>query len=107
MLNLVPFKDNKDKLLRFEAHYLEDQGQIIVFDIPNNMMTGSMMRKERDEFNKVMSQFKDLQKKRQTSYQVYTSKDKQNDGTAASGLSIKMEAFDWQPDRLLILRFNL
>ena len=60
MLNLVPFKDNKDKLLRFEAHYLEDQGQIIVFDIPNNMMTGSMMRKERDEFNKVMSQFKDL-----------------------------------------------
>ena len=42
-------------MLRFEAHYLEDQGQIIVFDIPNNMMTGSMMRKERDEFNRLMN----------------------------------------------------
>jgi len=56
--------EEKVKVLRFEAHYLEDQGQIIVFDIPNNMMTGSMMRKERDEFNKVLAKFKELQTRR-------------------------------------------
>lgn len=68
MLNLVPFEADEDKLKRFEAHYLEDQGQLIVFDVPNNMMTGSQMRKERDEFNQILTDFKDLQKKKFASY---------------------------------------
>ena len=76
MIKLVHFAKDNDKLLRFEAHYLEKQGQIIVFDIPNNMMTGSQMRKEREEFNEVITQYKDQEKKRQAGYQVYTSKDK-------------------------------
>ena len=64
MLSLISFSRDKDKLLRFEAHYLEDQGQIIVFDIPNNMMTGSQMRKEREEFNQVLNEHRALEKKR-------------------------------------------
>ena len=75
-----------------------------MFDIPNNMMTGSQMRRERDEFNQILTDFKDIQKKKQLSYQVYTSKDKKGNGPS---LAVKMEAFDWQPDKLLILRFGL
>ena len=82
---------------------MEDQGQIIVFDIPNNMMTGSMMRRERDEFNVLLAKHKELEKKRRQSYQVYTSRDKDGEGTR----KIQMEAIDWQPERLLIYRFNL
>ena len=59
-MRLLPFKEDKDKVLRFQAHYMEDQGQIIVFDIPNNMMTGSQMRKEREEFNALLAKHKEL-----------------------------------------------
>ena len=38
---------------------------------------------------------------------MYTSKDKQKENNGNSTLDIKMEAFDWLPDRLLILRYNL
>lgn len=106
---MVPFAADSDKLKRFEAHYLENQGQLIVFDVPNNMMTGSQMRREREEFNKILDDFKEIQKRRLASYQVYTSKDKKQEEAKKKGscLEIKMEASDWQPDRLLILRFNL
>lgn len=100
-MDLVPFKHDRDMLLRFRAHYMEDLGQIIVFDIPNNMMTGSQMRKEREQFNEILKKHKELQQKRKQAYQVYTSKDKQGSS------KIKMEAFDWQPERLLIQRFGL
>ena len=64
LLRIVPFKEDKDKLLRFRAHYMEDLGQIIVFDIPNNMMTGSMMRREREEFNELLKKHKENELKR-------------------------------------------
>ena len=49
---LVPssIRDDLVKSKRFEAFWLEEQGQLIVFDIPNNMMTGSQLRKEKEEF---------------------------------------------------------
>ena len=81
-------------MLRFRAHYLEDLGQIIVFDIPNNMMTGSQMRKERDEFNQLLKRHKEKEKTSKKSYQVYTSKDKVTELGIRSAV-IKMEAFDW------------
>jgi hypothetical protein len=56
------------------------------------MMTGSQMRRERDEFNQILADFKDIQKKKQMSYQVYTSKDKKGSGPS---LNVTMEAFDW------------
>ena len=62
-----------------------------MFDIPNNMMTGSMMRRERDEFNVLLAKHKELEKKRRQSYQVYTSRDKDGEGTR----KIQMEAIDW------------
>ena len=83
---------------------MEDLGQIIVFDIPNNMMTGSMMRREREEFNELLKKHKEIELKRRQSYLVYTSKDKVGENGSRT---IKMEAFDWQPERLLIYRYNL
>ena len=54
-------------------------------------MTGSMMRRERDEFNVLLAKHKELEKKRRQSYQVYTSRDKDGEGTR----KIQMEAIDW------------
>ena len=42
---------------RFEAFWLEEQGQLIVFDVPNNMMTGSQLRKEKDEFTGIVKAY--------------------------------------------------
>lgn len=95
-MRLVPFKEDKDKVLRFSAHYFEETGQIIVFDIPNNMMTGSMMRKERDEFNAIIVKHRELQVKRKSQYLAYTSKDKvQNANDNSKTKNVKMDAFDW------------
>jgi hypothetical protein len=44
-------------MLRFEAMFLEDQGQLIVFDVPNNMMTGSQLLKEKEEFKKLINHY--------------------------------------------------
>ena len=129
---------------------------MIVFEVPNNMMTGSQMRKERQEFDSILltyNQRLDRQKKlasggvRSRNYQVYTSSDKINLTSEPSKESkksrftitkkdenssaidepyqdskecvqlekpqvtkmtrAKMETEDWQPDRLLLLRFGL
>jgi hypothetical protein len=47
-------KFDKKKQLRFEAYYLEQESQTIMFDVPNNMMTASMLRKEAAEFQELM-----------------------------------------------------
>ena len=43
-----------DKMRRLSAHFKESEGQVIVFDVPNHMMTGTQMRKEREEFDKIV-----------------------------------------------------
>ena len=50
---MVPLDFNQNKRLRFEAYCLEKNGQCIVFDIPNNMMTASQLRNEKSEFEKI------------------------------------------------------
>ena len=57
LLKLITFTDDKPKMLRFEAMFLEDQGQLIVFDVPNNMMTGSQLLKEKEEFKKLINHY--------------------------------------------------
>ena len=41
-------------MLRFYAYILEKDGQIVPFDVPNNMMTGSVIKEERIEFEKLI-----------------------------------------------------
>lgn len=68
-----------------------------MFDIPNNMMTGSMMRKERDEFNAIVAKHRELQAKRKSQYLAYTSKDKAENAATNNSKTknVKMDAFDW------------
>jgi hypothetical protein len=37
----LPFKSDYKKVLRFKAYVLEKEGQLVTFDVPNNMMKGS------------------------------------------------------------------
>ena len=50
----VPFKLDERKFLRFKAYMLEKEGQLVPFDVPNNMMTGSQLRQEKEEFEKLI-----------------------------------------------------
>jgi hypothetical protein len=50
----IPFRySDPGKFLRFQAYVLEKEGQLVYFDVPNNMMTGSKMREENLEFAKL------------------------------------------------------
>lgn len=78
------------------------------------MMTGSQMRREREEFKELLTKHSALEAKRQIAYHAYTSKDKQMSATGdsitgkgANCIEVQMTAFDWKPDRLLLLRFGL
>ena len=50
----IPFKAvDARKYLRFQSWVLEKEGQLVPFEVPNNMMTGSQMREEGAEFEKL------------------------------------------------------
>jgi len=50
----IPFKEtDPKKFLRFKAWILESEGQLVPFDVPNNMMTGSQMKLENQEFERL------------------------------------------------------
>jgi hypothetical protein len=59
---------------------LEDQGQLIVFDVPNNMMTGSQLLKEKEEFAKLIKHYQGWAQKNESkgssSYKVFTRESK-------------------------------
>ena len=98
-------------MLRFEAQWLEDQGQLIVFDVPNNMMTGSMLLKEKEEFKKVIDHYQGWAAKNEpatkSNYKVFTRESKLTAPIESEQVSIRMTAHTWMPERLLLLRFGL
>jgi hypothetical protein len=97
-------------MIRFRAHFREHLGQVIVFEIPNNMMTGTQLRLEREEFDSIVKLYSQRQErhKNHSNYRVYTSEDKLNQGEGKRDLErVKMEVKDWHPERLLLLRFGL
>ena len=49
-------KYEPDKARRFEAFYLEQQGHIIQFDVPNQMMKGSQLRQEKEDFTAILEE---------------------------------------------------
>ena len=69
------------------------------------MMTGSQMKKEKDEFTQIINAYKETltAKEKPSKYETYTSASKQPQNPN----SAKLEAFDWKPDRLLLIRFGL
>lgn len=40
-------------MLRFKAYVLDKNGQIVPFDVPNNMMKGSQLKEENELFDKL------------------------------------------------------
>lgn len=40
-------------MLRFQSYVLEKECQLVYFHVPNNMMTGSQIRLENQEFEKL------------------------------------------------------
>ena len=50
----VPFKADPRKMLRFKAYALEKDCQLVPFDVPNNMMTGSQLLQEKREFEHLL-----------------------------------------------------
>ena len=50
----IPFKlTDPNKYLRFQAWVLEREGQLVPFAVPNNMMTGSQLRQENADFERL------------------------------------------------------
>lgn len=50
----IPFRhSDPGKMLRFQSYVLEKEGQLVTFDVPNNMMTGSQIKHENIEFDKL------------------------------------------------------
>ena len=50
----IPFRlSDPNKMLRFQSYVLEKECQLVYFHVPNNMMTGSQIRLENQEFEKL------------------------------------------------------
>jgi hypothetical protein len=48
----IPFRySDPNKYTRFQAYVLERESQLVYFDVPNNMMTGSQLKRESQEFD--------------------------------------------------------
>eukprot|EP00347_Sterkiella_histriomuscorum_P003294 403364837 len=125
----IPFKTTDPKrYLRFKAYCLDIDGQLVTFDVPNNMMTGSQLKIERQEFDKLIKLNKMMKQQKQEAlesgridrdqakYQagVYTSEMKnrsQQDITKRieqlEKEINKREEQNWQPAPLLLTRFGL
>eukprot|EP00347_Sterkiella_histriomuscorum_P000370 403376125 len=125
----IPFKTTDSKrYLRFKAYCLDIDGQLVTFDVPNNMMTGSQLKLERQEFDKLIKLNKMMKQQKQEAlesgridkdqakYQagVYTSEMKnrsQQDITKRieqlEKEINKREEQNWQPAPLLLTRFGL
>jgi hypothetical protein len=110
-MRLAPFKNDFGKMMRLEAYFLEEKGQYIVFDVPNNMMTGSQLRKEKEEFKKLIEMYRDWQQKntqsKDQSNTVFSRDNKLPSVNNSADRQPKIKAFDWVPERLLLLRFGL
>ncbi|TNV81789.1 hypothetical protein FGO68_gene12465 [Halteria grandinella] len=115
----IPFRySDPGKFLRFQAYILEKEGQLVYFDVPNNMMTGSQMRVENQEFEKLHKLHKLAGEQGYTTqgdtYQkgVFTSEMK-NSGDIQKKIDAlekslnRREERDWQPAHLLLLRCAL
>jgi hypothetical protein len=71
------------KFTRFQAFVLEREYQLVYFEVPNNMMTGSQLRQESQEFERLFKLNKLAKEKGvedganngagSGKYQVYTS----------------------------------
>ena len=79
----------------------------MTFDIPNQMMTGSQLRKEKEEFIEVINAYNAVLEKQADSSkgEVYTSASKP-ENLQKKGY-VEMTSSDWFPDRLLLIRFGL
>lgn len=114
------------KYLRFQSWVLEKEGQLVPFEVPNNMMTGSQMREEGAEFEKLYRLNKLAREKgvadnasASSEYQkgVYTSEMKQKATGDGSELERRIEELqrslnrreerEWQPAHLLLTRCGL
>lgn len=50
----IPFRtSDPGRFLRFKAYLLELEGQLVPFAVPNQMMTGSQLRQETEEFERL------------------------------------------------------
>ena len=80
---------------------------MMTFDIPNQMMTGSQLRKEKEEFIEVIKAYNAVLEKQADSskQEVYTSQSKP-ENLQKKGY-VEMTSSDWFPDRLLLIRFGL
>ena len=118
----IPFRvSDPGKFLRFQSYVLDKEGQLVTFDVPNNMMTGSQIRLENLEFDRLFKLNKraievgDLGPKKDE-YQkgVYTSEMKNQ---SAGDIQKKIETLersinrreerDWQPAHLLLTRCGI
>ena len=72
------------------------------------MMTGSQLRKEKEEFSEVVKAYNALIAKQESNsnYETYTSESKPENLQKKQGY-VEMTATDWFPDRLLFIRFGL
>ena len=116
----IPFRvSDPNRFLRFQAYVLEKECQLVSFDVPNNMMTGSMLRVENAEFDKLYKLNKmTLESSGATvkgdrySKSVYTSEMKNQ---SADDVQRKIDLLqkgrreerDWQPAQLLLARCGL
>ncbi|CAI2360364.1 unnamed protein product [Moneuplotes crassus] len=100
----IPFKDDKNKVQRFKNYVEEIENQMVIFDSSSNMMTGSQLRKEKEEFASLYQ------------LELGLRKEKESSGKYASGVvskEIEKEkkartvTTDWQPCAILCKRFGL
>lgn len=108
-------------MLRFQSYVLEKEGQLVYFQVPNNMMKGSQLREESQEFEKLFKLNK-LQMEagapQQDKYsRSVVSSEMKSKQTSAEDLQKKIEALqkslnqreerDWQPAHLLLSRCGI
>jgi hypothetical protein len=86
-----------DKRQRFEAFYLEEAQGTLMANVPNQMMKGSQLRQEKEEFSKVKSQY-DATLINPTKYETYSTK---------NVAKVEVKEKPWKPERLLLLRFGI
>ena len=117
----IPFKNDKDKIQRFKNYIEEIENQVVIMDTSSNMMKGSEIRKEKEEFAKLYQLELALRKEKQSSgkyasevvsskkYREEISEDKQLEliQQLEKEKQARTVVTEWQPNALLCKRFGL
>jgi hypothetical protein len=63
----IPFKDDAKKVQRFKNYIEQIENNMIIIDTSSNMMTGSQLRKEKEEFARLYQLEVALRKEKESS----------------------------------------